>query len=57
MPEGWVQAAVPSEGLAAGCVRVEEPGMVVDAAGCPSGESVYKGLGRRGNQEAEQIVD
>ncbi len=44
-----MQAAVPSDGHAAGYVQVEEEGMVVDSARwCPSEESVGAGLVRRG---------
>jgi len=57
MPEGWVRASVPLLGRAAGFVRAEEPCLVVDAGGFPSGDSVEKGLGCRGRQEAERIVD
>ncbi len=58
---GLVQVAVPPLGHAAGCVQVEEEGMVVDSAWyCPRegdlSRSVGEGL-RRGNQQTERIVD
>jgi len=56
-----VQAAVPPLGRAAGCVQVEEEGMVVDLAWwCPREGDPSKLVGkgrRRGNQQTEQIVD
>jgi len=49
VPEGRVQAVVPSEGRAAGYIQVEEAGRVVGAASwCPRGKSVGTGRVRRG---------
>jgi len=41
-----------------GYVQVEEEGLVVESAEwCPMGDSVDRGLVRRGSQGTEQIVD
>jgi len=46
---GLVQAVVPLDGLAAGCVQVEEEGMVVGSVrSCPREGSVGAGPVRRG---------